>query len=317
MNGYANATIVPCTPADLGSSYTHQHASATVTGLTIGAFYHFHVVATNSVGTTTGSDQTFQAGPGGWTPFSRCNVDDPAMLATDGVNLIPVCVASNSTHGSITIGILPPTTTGNSNLQGGLVGDSNTSTFTFIAPIAGALVVDPAMVTVGPLMVTATVESAGTPTDFDLFAGLSLGAPIITLPIKIHLTGPGLGPNCYIGSDMDPIVLHPANTDISNAMLTSTTFDADGTLDPNGTFGSLLVSGTTQGDSTFSVPAASGCGPNGDGSLDSTVNAVVGLPSPSGANTIELDDASSALALGGASQNGTDFAAAWHLAFGF
>jgi hypothetical protein len=83
---------------------------------------------------------------------------------------------------------------------------------------------------------------------------------------------------------MDPIVLHPANTDVSNAMLDIQQFDTDGTPDPNGILASLVVSGTTQGDDTFAVPGASGCGPNGDGTLDTVVNAVVGLPSPSGAN---------------------------------
>src|SRR4029434_908329 len=91
--------------------------SATVSGLTVGAFYHFRVVATNSAGTTTRAAQTLQTRPGAWTPFSRCPVDDPAMLATDGVILASLCVASNSTHGSITIGSLPPTTTRNSHLQ--------------------------------------------------------------------------------------------------------------------------------------------------------------------------------------------------------
>jgi hypothetical protein len=98
-------------------------------------------------------------------------------------------------------------------------------------------------------------------------------------------------------------------------MLDFVNFDADGTPNPNGAFAALVVSGTTQGDSTFSVPAVSGCGPNGDGSLDSVVNAVVGLPSPSGANNLVLDDASSALALPNNGQNGVEFAAAWHSAF--
>jgi hypothetical protein len=316
MNGYTNATSVPCTPADLGSSYTHQQTSATADGLTIGATYHYHVVATNSFGTSTGADQTFQAGPGGWIPFSRCNVDDPAMLAADGVNLVPLCLASNSTHGSITLGMLPQQATGNSNLQGGLVGDLNNAVFTFIAPLGGALIADPVDVDVNGTTVTATVESAGTPTDFDLFAGLSLGAPIITLPIKIHLTGPGLGPVCYIGSDMDPIVLHPANTDLSNATADIVQFDADGTLNPNGAIGALTVSGTIQGDSAFSVPAATGCGPNGDGSFDQLVNDTVGLPSPSGMNDIVLEDASSSLALPVDILTGAEFAAAWHSAFG-
>ena len=50
-------------PADLGSSFTQQQATATISGLTIGTFYHFRVVATNSAGTTTGADQTFLGGP--------------------------------------------------------------------------------------------------------------------------------------------------------------------------------------------------------------------------------------------------------------
>src|SRR5262245_60261913 len=120
-SGYTNATTVPCTPASLGSSFDYQQASALVSGLTVGAFYHFRVIATNSAGTTTGADQTFQAGPGAWTPFNRCPVDDPAMLAADGVNVLALCVASNSTHGSIKLGSTPTTATGNSNLQGGLL----------------------------------------------------------------------------------------------------------------------------------------------------------------------------------------------------
>jgi hypothetical protein len=324
-SGYTNATTVPCTPASLGSSFTYQQASATVTGLTVGAFYHFRVVATNSAGTTTGADQTFQAGPGLWTPFSRCPVDDPAMLATDGVSLVSFCVASNSTHGSITIGT-STNATGNSNLQGGLVADTRTFVFTFIGAAGGSLIADPVDVIAGGIAVTATVESAGVPTDFDLLAGISLGMPIVTLPVKIHLQSlPGsldLGPSCFLGSDMDPIVFHPANTDVSNAMLDIQQFDTDGTPDPNGILASLVVRGTTQGDDTFAVPGASGCGPNGNGSFDAAVNTIVGLPSPSGANHLVLDDASSALAFptSGLSGSGTivtgqQFSDAWHSAF--
>ena len=160
------------------------------------------MVATNSAGTTTGADQTFQAGPGAWTPFNRCPVDDPAMLATDGVTLASLCVASNSTHGSITIGTLPPTITGNSNLQGGLVADLNNGIFTFIGALGGSLIADPATVTAGGVTVLATVESAGTPTDFDLLAGISLGMPIVTLPIKIHLVSQTMG------VDLGPTLLH-------------------------------------------------------------------------------------------------------------
>jgi len=317
VNGYANATSVPCTPADLGSSFTFQQASADISGLTFGAFYHFRAVATNSAGTTTGADMIFQAGPGDWTPVFRCPVDDPLMLATDGgVNTIALCVASNSTHGTITIGATT-TPTGNSNLQVGVILDENTGNTTTVGSPTGALVADPATVTAGGVTVTATVESAGLPSNFNFIAGIEVGVPIITIPVKIHLVGQNvdLGPSCFIGSEVDPILLMPANTDLSNASFKAENFDANGVPDPNGQFATIVISGAVQGDSTFAVPGATGCGPNGDGSLDAAVNAVVGLPAPAGTNNLVLDDATSSIvALPG--QSGQAFADAWHAVFG-
>ena len=62
--GYATATSVPCVPPDLGSSFTFQNASATITGLTTLTVYHFRAVAMNADGTVNGADKTFQtSGP--------------------------------------------------------------------------------------------------------------------------------------------------------------------------------------------------------------------------------------------------------------
>ncbi len=315
-SGYGSATSVPCTPADLGSGVDYQHASANLSGLVLGGFYHFHVIATNSAGSTTGADMTFQAGPGDWAPFFRCPVDDPAMIATDGgLTTLAACLASNSTHGSITIGTTT-TPSGNTNLQTGLVIDENTGNATVIAPPGGAVVSDPAQATVGGFTVTAVVESAGAPSNFDLTAAIQTGLPIITLPIKIHLENAALGPSCYIGSDQDPIVLNPQNTDLSGAQASFTNFDPDGTPDPNGPLQLVLITGAVQGDDTFTVPAAEGCGPNGDGSLDSLVDSLVGLPSPSGSNHLVLDDASSAIAALSDGEDGQQFADDWHGVFG-
>ena len=64
MTGYATATSVPCVPPDLGSSFTFQSASATITGLTAETVYHFRAVATNSAAMVNGADMTFQtSGP--------------------------------------------------------------------------------------------------------------------------------------------------------------------------------------------------------------------------------------------------------------
>jgi hypothetical protein len=123
-----------------------------------------------------------------------------------------------------------------------------------------------------------------------VLAGLSVGVPIITLPIKIHLESvPGsavdLGSSCFIRADMDPIVLQPENTDLSNVMPFGQGFIPDGSPNPNGPLFTIAVPGAVQGDNTFSVPGASGCGPNGAGSLNGAVNAIVGLPSPSARTT--------------------------------
>jgi hypothetical protein len=78
-----------------------------------------------------------------------------------------------------------------------------------------------------------------------------------------------------------------------------------------------VITGAVQGDDTFAVPGATGCGSNG--SLDGAVDAVAGVPSPSGSNHLVLDDATSALALGfgaGGSLSGQQFANDWHVGFG-
>jgi hypothetical protein len=153
------------------------------------------------------------------------------------------CVAATSPDGSLTIG---HTTvhTGSMSIQFGVSGSeaSNSSGSVsgggFIVPATDSqtLVAAPAQVPGGLLGlmcpsnvslvsalcntavnnglndVTATAELAGTPADFNLSAGLRTGEPILTLPVKIHLQNPLLGSGCYIGSDQEPIVLHPETT---------------------------------------------------------------------------------------------------------
>lgn len=170
---------------------------------------------------------------GHWAPFSRCPVDDPAMLAADGRTDIVQCIASHSASGSIKLGSTE-VITGASDLQVGVVQHTG-GTNSLVAPAGGALIADPAdipggllglmcpsdipivsgicrQITNGTLnRVTATVESAGTPTDFNLTAGATSGQPIIAIPIRIHLQNPFLGGSCYIGSAAHPIVLRPQN----------------------------------------------------------------------------------------------------------
>jgi hypothetical protein len=140
--------------------------------------------------------------------------------------------------------------------------------------------------------VIATVESAGTPSDFSLAAGLSVGQPILTLPVKIHLQNPLLASTCSIGSNSNPILLKPKNLTAPNG--NSTRFDGDGTDNPTG--GDLLridLTGASQGDDSFAVPGATACG--GLGLVDAAINLKTGLPSPAGNNNLVLNNASTFL----------------------
>ncbi|MFD7426051.1 hypothetical protein ACFV6Z_03135 [Streptomyces sp. NPDC059818] len=249
---------------------------------------------------------------GHWAPFSRCPVDDPAMLAADGQDLVASCVSSYSPGGAIKLGSTEATT-GANDMQFGVIQDTAAGTFKVIPPAGGALVGAPTTIPGGLLglmcpsdipvvsavcqqitnvslnKVNATVESAGAPTEFNLTAGLVTGQPIVKLPVRIHLENPLLGSNCYIGSASDPVILRPQNT--TAPALAIERFDGDGT--PNATEGSMLrfaLTGNTQGDATFSVPKATGCGLGG--SLSWAVNLKTGLPSASGNNHLTLNNAS-------------------------
>lgn len=283
---------------------------------------------------TPASPASAQTLNGIWAPFNRCPVDSPLILASDGVSSAPACIAAASPSGSIKLGNSTQTT-GATNLQLGATIAAATNIFSLVSPSGGALVAEPVDVEGGllglmcpsdiPLVsticaglvgselnaVTATVEPAGEPSNFSRTAALSLGQPIVTLPVKVHLENPILGPNCYIGSNSDPIVLRPKN--ITRPTLSS----AVGALDGTPMAGGRLVRLTglsTQGDDSFAVPGATGCGLLGV--LNTAVNQQQGLPSPSGNNNLVLNDASSAIISRSSAGpvTGQEFSDGWHSA---
>lgn len=253
---------------------------------------------------------------GEWSHYSRCPVDDPAMLAVDGRSTIGFCVASASGSGSFKLGNTEAQA-GASDIQFGLAGPNP---FDVVSPSGGAIASAPVDVPGGLLglmcpstnpvvlavcnlitdnslnEVTATVEDAGPPTDFNFTAGTELGVPLMTLPIKVHLENPLLGDTCYVGTDADPIILRPATIDLTGSTLDVVRVKPDGTLATNhdlsdGDLSEVKLTGGTQADTTFAVPGATGCGANGV--LDTAINQKTGLPSPSGNNSVVLSDGSS------------------------
>ena len=216
---------------------------------------------------------------GQWAPLNRCPVDDPLMLAADGTTTSAACLTSHAASGEFTIG---GTTlhAGAADLQTGVL--NKAGVYSLVTPAGAGILAEPVQVPGGllglmcpsavPLVsdicdglvgsplnaITATLEPAGPPRDFNLSAGTGVGVPIATIPVRVHLRNPLLDPNCYIGSTADPILLRPANLSKPTAALTR--FNADGTANPTGEMGYLKLTGASQGDSTFAVPGASGCG---------------------------------------------------------
>jgi hypothetical protein len=139
--------------------------------------------------------------------------------------------------------------------------------------------------------VTATVELAGPASSIKINT-INLiieKGTALSLPVKIKLSNPFLGSNCYIGSNASPVVIDfttgetsppPPNSPIHGAAGTATLNEA-GTL--------LTLSGGSLVNNSFAAPGANGCGGLFSFLIDPFVNSIVGLPSPAGTNTAILE----------------------------
>lgn len=140
--------------------------------------------------------------------------------------------------------------------------------------------------------VQATVELAGPASSVKLNVvntvfgtGTALG-----MPVKVKLSNPFLGSNCYIGSNSHPIQLNlttgttsppPPNSPISGSP------GEFGTIDEGAI---VVLSKNRLVDNSFAAPGANGCG--GilfSWAVDPFVNSIVGVPSPAGTNTAILE----------------------------
>lgn len=133
----------------------------------------------------------------------------------------------------------------------------------------------------GPITPNTVVDPTATSAFFcatgPLFSCLNGPSPnsVVTVPVKVHLHNSVLGPNCYIGSNDDPIVLNLQESPNSAPV-------------SNGVGNALVVTGVEVADDTFAVPGANGCG--AFGILDPILDLKVGLPSPSGRNSALIDE---------------------------
>jgi hypothetical protein len=127
--------------------------------------------------------------------------------------------------------------------------------------------------------VTATAKLAGPTSGI----AVDLSTFTVSLPIKLSLTNPIIGPGCQIGSDNSPVRL---------TLIVGTTAPPPPARPISGRVGTptigeryITIAGSTNVDNTFSVPGASGCG-IGLGLINSIVNLKLGLPSAAGNNEI-------------------------------
>jgi len=164
---------------------------------------------------------------------------------------------------------------------------------------------------------TATVQPAGELSNFNLGGALSVEVPIVSMPVKVHLENRLLGPECYIGSDSEPIVLQLENlTPFTSSAFEG--FEANGSpASEGGTMIRIGLLGSTDGDKSFVVPGVSGCGFRG--ALDGVIDHNAELPSPSGVNALVMNETSTyltGLSNPGAvvPNDGKDLSQYWHSA---
>lgn len=139
--------------------------------------------------------------------------------------------------------------------------------------------------------VTATVELAAPASAIKLSLPATLAGvgTALQLPVKVKLSNPFLGSNCYLGSNSSPIVL-PLTTGTTSPPPPNTPITGDPGELVGIAEGILAAKENKLVNNSFAAPGANGCG----GFLfswlvDPFVNSIIGVPSPAGTNTAILE----------------------------
>jgi hypothetical protein len=111
----------------------------------------------------------------------------------------------------------------------------------------------------------------------------------VQLPLKLKLSSPFLGGDCYIGSSTDPIVLNLTSGATNPPAPNKPIQGASGTAEFLDSSAVVFIYGDSLVDNAFAMPGATGCGGSFSAVVDPAVDAELGLPSPAGRNTAILD----------------------------
>jgi len=288
--------------------------TASVTTAAVAALIGIGVPAVALSSNTASSASTNMRGggyppPGGiYTGFTNCPLKNPLMSQS---NSFSACTLGLATSGSITIGNITTPVTEPVNVQFGFYQNTQQTYYAdAVPPLAGTsailttkpdLIPDSLTTELGCATATsptvqhicqeaaarggaynqvyALATEAGPITNFNLLSW--------TQPVIFKLINPLLGNDCTIGTLGNPIMLNPQLSVGPGGQLTLTN-------DPNpAKFPDSFVLGITQataGDSTFSAPGVTNCGPGGVANLDvgAALDAGAALPAASG-NSLTLD----------------------------
>jgi hypothetical protein len=246
---------------------------------------------------------------GEYARFKTCPLSNPA---------VEYCLSAESTSGQFTVGKKTVPLVNPQTLRGGVGGPEGiTGPLTFYAPTDGVVLSKSPQPVPGGLLgvtaptwwpqilkdlfnetinngftgVTATVELAG-PTSAikaSFINALTGSGTVFGLPVKVKLSNPFLGSNCYVGSNSNPINLN---------LITGTTSPPPPNKPITGFAGEggnieekiLFLKKNKLVDNSFAAPGANGCG--GflfSWAVDPLVDSILGTPSPAGTNTAILE----------------------------
>jgi hypothetical protein len=238
-----------------------------------------------------------------FTPFQYCPLRNATPQA-EGCVYAKSTRGSSFTAGNVTIALNRPII-----LRGGFyehggvqtfIGAEGAPTLTAVAQSAPSLPsdIEPALlagplrstyqhgVEAGQTAVTATIELAGAPSSVYLNEEHILEPEVhpgeggklgLGLPTKVKLTNKFLGPDCYVGSDSEPIYIELTTGKSGGLEGTpgELEFEKEGWI--------LTIDGDRLVNNTYSAPAAHDCGEGGG--ADAALNAKLGLPAASGSNS--------------------------------
>jgi hypothetical protein len=137
--------------------------------------------------------------------------------------------------------------------------------------------------------VTATPELVGTPTisrtNLLFEEGIALG-----LPIRIKLSNPFLGSECYVGTQASPVTLQLTTGTTSPPQPNEPIAGSAGELELKDQGQIVVVKSYKLVDNAFSAPGTTGCGGSMNSVyVDPAVDTGIGLPAASGQNTAILE----------------------------